>query len=200
MQLQTRLFTVTAPRIDDRAVAGARRIPLGGTAFLDHAPRALLGDDVLFDRLVAGMQWTAMQRPMYDRVVDVPRLLAAVPADGPGDPVLDGLSALLTERYRRPVDRVTLALYRDGRDSVAMHGDRMGDQVDDCIVAILSLRGPRRLLLKPRVGAGRWSFDLGHGDLLVMGGSCQRDFDHGVPKVASAEPRMSVMFRTPGCD
>ncbi|MEQ1570597.1 MAG: alpha-ketoglutarate-dependent dioxygenase AlkB [Myxococcota bacterium] len=198
MQLQTRLFTVTEPRLDERAVFGARRIELGGTSFLDHAPRSVLGDDVLFDRLVARMAWAEVQRPMYDRVVAVPRLLSAVPADGPGDPVLDQLSAVLSAKYQRPVDRITLALYRDGRDSVAMHGDRVGE-VDDCIVAIVSLRGPRRFLIKPRAGGERRSFDLGHGDLLVMGGACQRDFDHGVPKVASAEPRMAVMLRTPGC-
>jgi alkylated DNA repair dioxygenase AlkB len=200
MQLQTRMFTVSQPRLDEGAVQRARRIPLSPTAFLDHAPRAVLGDDVLFDRLAAAMAWTVHERPMYDRVVAVPRLLAGVPADGPGDPVLDALAAVLTAKYGRPVDRVTLALYRDGRDSVAMHGDRMGDQIDDCIVAILSLRGPRRFVLRPREGGERRTFDLGHGDLLVMGGSCQRDFDHGVPKVASAEPRMSVMFRSPGCD
>jgi alkylated DNA repair dioxygenase AlkB len=119
--------------------------------------------------------------------------------------VLERISVLLTERYGRPVDRISLALYRGGSDSVAMHGDRMGEHVHDCIVAIVSLRGPRRLIVRPKPtgpplhgrGARRW-FDLGHGDLLVMGGSAQRDFEHGVPKVTSAPPRMSVMFRSSG--
>jgi alkylated DNA repair dioxygenase AlkB len=155
MELQTRLFAVAEPRVDEAAVVRARRIPLAGTAFLDHAPRAVLGDDVLFDRLVDRMAWAETRRPMYDRVVDVPRLLASVPDDGPGDPILDRLSALLSEKYGRPVDRITLAPYRDGRDSVAMHGDRMGDQVDDCVVAILSLRGPRRFVLRPSSACGR---------------------------------------------
>ena len=88
-------------------------------------------------------------------------------------------------------------LYRDGRDSVAFHGDRMGEAVDDCIVALVSLRGPRRLRIRPKRGGGpARAFDLGHGDLLVMGGSCQRDYEHGVPKVARAEPRISVMLRS----
>jgi alkylated DNA repair dioxygenase AlkB len=135
---------------------------------------------------------------MYERTVAVPRLLAGLPADGPVDPVLQQVSDRLTERYRRPVDSISLALYRDGRDSVAYHGDRMGDQLDDCIVAILSLRGPRRLRVRPKAGISGepLGFDLGYGDLLVMGGSCQRDYEHGVPKVANAPPRMSVMFRS----
>jgi alkylated DNA repair dioxygenase AlkB len=200
MGLQGRLFSVAEPRVNARALAAARRYALGG-AWIEHAPQCLLGDDVVFDHLAAGMTWSQPRRRMYDTEVDTPRLLASVPDDGPGHPVIALLVAALSARYGRPVDRVSLAWYRDGRDSVAMHGDRIGDQVDDSVVAIVSLRGPRRLLVRPRAGlpGPKLSFDLGHGDLLVMGGSCQRDFDHGVPKVASAAPRMALMIRSPGC-
>ena len=184
MELQQRLFRSLRIEVDERALSGARRIVLGPTAFLDHAPGLVRGDDALFDRLVRELRWSEARREMYDRTVDVPRLLASIPDDGPEDPVLTHVADLLSARYARAVRRISLALYRDGRDSVAMHGDRMGDQLDDNIIAIVSLRGPRRV------------FDLGHGDLLVMGGSTQRDFEHGVPKVASAPPRMSVMFRS----
>jgi alkylated DNA repair dioxygenase AlkB len=177
--------------------AGARRLSLNATAHLEHVPAFLRGDAELFQQLREGLTWHEAKREMYERTVAVPRLLASVPEDGPGHPVLDEISAALSERYRRPVDRVSLALYRNGRDSVAYHGDRMGEQVADCVVAILSLRGPRRLRIRPKQGAeGALAFDLGYGDLLVMAGSCQRDYEHCVPKVADAPPRMSVMFRS----
>ena len=197
MGLQGRLFTVTEPRVSARALANVRRHALG-SAWIEHAPNLLLGDDLLFDHLAAGLAWSQPRVRMYDAEVDTPRLLASVPADGPGHPVIAELVAALSARYGRAVDRVSVAWYRDGRDSVAMHGDRVGDQVDDSVVAIVSLRGPRRLLVRPRAGVEgpKLAFDLGHGDLLVMGGTCQRDFDHGVPKVASAAPRMALMVRS----
>jgi alkylated DNA repair dioxygenase AlkB len=202
VQVQARLFGAREPSVDEGALRCARRIELPvsgappGTAWLEHAPGLVRGDDVLFDQLERDLRWSATERVMYERMVDVPRLLASVPEDGPVHPVLQRVSDLLTERYGRPVDRISLALYRDGRDSVAMHGDHMGEQLSDCIVGIVSLRGPRRLNVRPKGGGRRLSFDLGHGDLLVMGGSSQRDYEHGVPKVASAEPRISVMFRS----
>lgn len=196
MGLQQTLFGGRAPAVDP-SLRGVVRHDLGRGAFLDHLPGWLVGDDTLFDHLRASMTWHAAERPMYDRVVAVPRLLAGVPADGPGHPVLDTIGAALSARYGRPVDRVSLALYRGGDDSVAPHSDRVGDErLDDSVVALVSLRGPRRLRIRPidRQGPAR-AFDLGHGDLLVMGGTCQRWFEHGIPKVASAPPRMVVMFR-----
>jgi alkylated DNA repair dioxygenase AlkB len=207
MQIQGRLFGGGAPGVASDW-AGVRRIELGsslgGAAFLDHHPGWMRADDVLFDHLERTTTWRASKREMYDQVVDVPRLCAVLPEDGPGHPAILEAAAALSARYGRPVERVSLALYRDGADSVAFHGDRMGESVDDCIVAIVSLRGPRRLRIRPRRHAGgpgggggpTRSFDLGHGDLLVMGGSCQRDFEHAVPKVARAEPRISLMIRS----
>src|SRR5215471_16669357 len=106
---------------------------------------------------------------------------------GSGEPRLDpGLPGL---------SRISLAYYRDGRDSVAWHGDRLGRLIDDTVVAILSLGEPRRFLLRPAAGGASRAFDLGWGDLLVMGGSCQRTWQHAVPKAVQAGPRMSVQFR-----
>lgn len=84
---------------------------------------------------------------------------------------------------------------RDGRDSVAMHGDKMGPLVDDTIVATVSVGSPRRFLMRSVSGGYRQAFSLGWGDLLVMGGTCQRTWQHGVPKLAHADPRISIMFR-----
>jgi alkylated DNA repair dioxygenase AlkB len=196
VQLQERLFGGAEPGVDP-TFAGIRRIELGAEAFLEHLPGWVRGDDKLFDHLERTTRWTEAQREMYERIVDVPRLLAGLPDDGDGHPVLDRAAAALSARYARPVDKITMALYRGGDDSVAWHGDRMGEQLADCIVAIVSLRGPRRLRIRPKGGRGPVrSFDLGNGDLLVMGGTCQRDFEHHVPKVARAEPRISLMFRS----
>lgn len=196
MQVQGRLFGGGVPGVP-ADWSGIRRIQLSESAFLDHHPLWLRADDVLFDHLERTTSWRATKREMYEQIVDVPRLCAVLPEDGPGHPAIEAAAAALTARYGRPVDRVSLALYRSGADSVAFHGDRMGEAVDDCIVALVSLRGPRRLRIRPKGGGGPTrSFDLGHGDLLVMGGSCQRDFEHGVPKVARAEPRISLMLRS----
>lgn len=142
---------------------------------------------------------------MYDRVVEVPRLVAFY---GEGarlpDPSLDEAMGSLVEHYGSqsggPVQTAGLCLYRDGRDSVAWHGDTIGrGATEDTVVAIVSLGATRRLLLRPKGGGPAIRFDLSSGDLLVMGGSCQRRFDHAVPKTARpVGPRISVQFRPPG--
>jgi len=78
---------------------------------------------------------------------------------------------------------------------VAMHRDRV-PRPGDTIVAIVSLGGRRPLVVRPDDGGESRRFQLGHGDLFVMGGTFQATHQHGVPKVASAEPRISLMFRT----
>ncbi len=111
----------------------------------------------------------------------------------------------LTAHYRaelgEPFRTAGLCLYRDGRDSVAWHGDTIGrGRREDTMVAILSLGAPRALLLRSRRrGSPSRRYELGHGDLLVMGGSCQRTWEHAVPKTAQAVgPRISVQFRPRG--
>jgi alkylated DNA repair dioxygenase AlkB len=84
---------------------------------------------------------------------------------------------------------------------VAWHGDTIGrGRTEDTMVAILSLGTPRPLLLRPRGGGVRpLRFEVGHGDLLVMGGSCQRTWEHAVPKTSQpVGPRISVQFRPRG--
>jgi alkylated DNA repair dioxygenase AlkB len=184
-----------------------RRVELTGGAWVDLRPGWLTGADVLFERLVAGVPWRAERRQMYEREVDVPRLLcfydegAALP-----DPALAVAKATLDRHYAaelgEPFRTTGLCFYRDGRDSVAWHGDTIGrGSTHDTMVAILSLGTPRALLLRPR-GGGRGAtrrYDLGHGDLLVMGGSCQRTWEHAVPKATRAVgPRVSVQFRPRG--
>jgi alkylated DNA repair dioxygenase AlkB len=201
----------------DEPVLGAlggsvRRTPLAHGAWVDVRAGWLAGSGTVFGRLLESVPWRAEKRHMYDKVVDVPRLLcfydegARLP-----DPVLADALRALNAHYGaelgEPFLTAGLCLYRDGRDSVAWHGDTIGrGRREDTMVAILSLGTPRALLLRPRSGprAGRGvgpslRYELGHGDLLVMGGSCQRTWEHAVPKTSQAAgPRISVQFRPRG--
>jgi alkylated DNA repair dioxygenase AlkB len=191
---QTGLF-VEEPGYDGE-LRGLERTDLGTGAWIDRRPEWVKGHETVLQALWTTMRWQAQQRQMYDRVVDVPRLAATWPDDGPGHPLLPALAAALAARYERPMLRGSLAAYRTGQDSVAFHGDRLGPARDDAIVAIVALGGRRRFLLRPVAGGRSRSLDLGAGDLLVMGGTCQRTWQHAVPKVAHAELRISVQFRS----
>ena len=105
------------------------------------------------------------------------------------------MSHVLSERYGVLLDRVTCNLYRDGRDSVAWHGDRVARDLPQATVAVLSLGEARPFKVRPKGGGSSIGWSAGRGDLIVMGGSCQRTHDHAVPKVAKAGPRIAVMFR-----
>ncbi len=185
--------------------ATVRRTALSRGAWVDVRPGWLLGADALFQRLLDGVPWHAERRQMYERVVDVPRLLCFYGEGEPlPDPALDAARAALDAHYGaelgEPFATAGLCLYRDGRDSVAWHGDTIGrGSTEDTVVAILSLGTPRALLLRPRGGGPTVRHEPGHGDLLVMGGSCQRTWEHAVPKSARATgPRISVQFRPRG--
>ncbi|KAB2360222.1 alpha-ketoglutarate-dependent dioxygenase AlkB [Actinomadura montaniterrae] len=188
-----------------RPLSEARRTRLAHGAWIDVLPAWIPGADALFERLHASVPWRAESRRMYDRVVDVPRLLSFYDegAELP-DPVLDAAKAALNAHYAaelgEPFRTAGLCLYRDGRDSVAWHGDRIGRGASaDTMVAILSVGAPRPLLLRPRGGGPAIKRELGHGDLIVMGGSCQRTWDHAIPKSTRAVgPRISVQFRPRG--
>jgi alkylated DNA repair dioxygenase AlkB len=189
--------------LDDGSV---RRTTLARGAWVDLRPGWLTGAGAVFGRLVQTAPWRAEKRQMYDRVVAVPRLLCFYGEDAPlPDPVLTAARKALSAHYGpelgEPFRTAGLCLYRDGRDSVAWHGDTIGrGKTEDTMVAIVSLGTPRPLLLRPRGGGPRpLRFEVGHGDLLVMGGSCQRTWEHAVPKTSQpVGPRISVQFRPRG--
>ncbi|MEU3891692.1 alpha-ketoglutarate-dependent dioxygenase AlkB [Streptomyces sp. NPDC029041] len=205
MHLQGSLFD-QADELRLGPLDGISRTDLGLGAWLDVLPGWLSGSDELFEQLAAEVPWRAERRKMYDNVVDVPRLLAFYGADDPlPHPVLnrarDALSAHYGEELGEPFTTAGLCYYRDGRDSVAWHGDRIGRGArEDTMVAILSVGAPRDLLLRPmRGGRDTVRRPLGHGDLVVMGGSCQRTWEHSVPKSTRATgPRISIQFRPHG--
>ena len=194
---QASLFDAGEPA-PDPAFATLRRHDLERRAWVDHAPGWLLGADTLFQELVRSAPWTGSTQELYGRTVVTPRLVARWPYE-PGHvelpPPLEAIRAALAARYGRAFDSVGANLYRDGRDSVAWHGDRIARAIRDPIVATVSLGHRRRFLMRPRGGATQLSLLLGPGDLVVMGGTSQRTWQHTVPKTASAGPRISLTLR-----
>ena len=199
------LDQATEPALTELA-GTVRRVALAEGAWVDLRPGWLAGADALFERLLDAVPWQAERRQMYDRVVDVPRLLCFYDEQDPlPEPALVEVRSALDAHYATELGErfrtVGMCLYRDGRDSVAWHGDRIGrGATHDTMVAILSLGSPRSLLLRPRGGgATAHRFEAGHGDLLVMGGSCQRTWEHAIPKTArSVGPRISIQYRPRG--
>ena len=188
--------------------SSVRRTALAHGAWIDLRPGWIAGAGELLRRLLHAVPWQAERRRMYDRVVDVPRLLAFYAEGEPlPDPALDEAKAVLGAHYGaelgEPFRTAGLCLYRDGRDSVAWHGDTIGrGKTHDTMVAIVSVGSPRALLLRPRAGGPVLRHELGHGDLIVMGGSCQRTWEHAIPKTARTVPptgpRISIQFRPRG--
>ncbi|WP_280272877.1 alpha-ketoglutarate-dependent dioxygenase AlkB [Nocardia wallacei] len=184
---------------------GLRRTMLGQGAWVDVLPGWLRGADELFQALVTRVPWRADRRQMYDRVVDVPRLLRFYgESETLPDPVLDRARDALSAHYLgelgEPFRTAGLCYYRDGDDSVAWHGDTSGrGATHDTMVAIVSVGAARALQLRPRGGGASVRYQLGHGDLIVMGGSCQRTWEHAVPKTRRpVGPRISIQFRPRG--
>jgi alkylated DNA repair dioxygenase AlkB len=183
-----------AIRIDPK-LPSVERIVLERGAWLDLAREWLSGDDALFELLRRRVAWRSERRVMYERAVDVPRQIAALDDAADLHPVLEEMRAALDARYATRFERLSVAFYRDGRDSVAWHGDRVARRMPEALVATVSVGAPRKFLLRPTGGGESIPLSLGRGDLLVMGGSCQRTYQHAIPKVSRADPRIAIMFR-----
>jgi alkylated DNA repair dioxygenase AlkB len=193
LALQGTLFGADAPSFDG-SFAGAQRTELSDGAWVDHVPAWLAGADELFHEIARRVTWDCPMVPMWDKRLQQPRLSGMLPP-GERPAIVEEMRAALSVRYE--IDFLTIGanLYRNGRDSVAWHGDRVAREKPEATIAIVSLGGPRRFLLRPAGGGRSVRFDLASGDLLAMGGTCQRTWQHCVPKVARAEPRISLTFR-----
>jgi alkylated DNA repair dioxygenase AlkB len=203
--VQTSLFDAGAQVGLAPLASAVVRQELGRGAWVDLLPGWLSSADGLFETLLNEVPWIEERRQMYERVVLVPRLLHFYGESDPlPDPALDRARTALNEYYEpelgEPFRTAGLCLYRDGRDSVAWHGDTIGrGKTIDTMVAIISLGSARNFLLRPRGGGATVRHRLGHGDLLVMGGSCQRTWEHAVPKTSRpVGPRISIQFRPRG--
>jgi alkylated DNA repair dioxygenase AlkB len=182
----------------DRSFAGVERLALDATGWVDHGPAFLRGADRLFEAVLTSRDWGERTRWMYDQRVREPRLTSywELASGRPLEPpVLEELRRALSERYGVLFDSAGFNLYRDGRDSVAWHADRIRKELVDPVLALVSLGEPRKFLLRPRGGGRSLAFKLGRGDLLVTGGTATREWQHAVPKVARAGPRISIAFR-----
>ena len=197
--LQGSLFDSGPARVDV-SFAGLRRIDLDARSWVEHVPGWLGGADALFGELLETGRFDQREVWMYERKVLEPRLTAGWSTDVSAEDLPEGLraiSAALSARYAVGFDRIWVNLYRDGRDSVAWHGDRNRHTHRDPLVATVSLGARRRFLLRPRGSRGA-THELrpGPGDLIVMGGATQHDWEHTVPKEARATgARMSVTLR-----
>lgn len=182
----------------DPSFGSLRRVALSRGAWVDVARDWVEGHEVLFEAVLAAADWQVWTRRMFDADVVQPRLSVTWAQSGlpEGLSVLGEMADLLSARYGEQLTRISANLYRDGADSVAWHGDTHLRDLDAATVAVVSLGHPRPFRLRPRGGGPSIGWHLGRGDLAVMGGTCQRTWQHAVPKVAKAGPRICVMFRS----
>ena len=182
----------------DETFATATRIQLDDTSWVDHVQGWLAGDDELMDLLMREADWEQRSRWMYTRVVEEPRLTAEYPviADAP-HPVLHYLTRVLSEHYGQPYARLWMNWYRDNSDGTGWHADRPQNKLDTTVIPVLSLGATRRFLIRPAAGGPSTPVVTRGGDLVVMGGRCQKDYEHMVPKQKQAAgPRLSLNFST----
>jgi alkylated DNA repair dioxygenase AlkB len=198
LSLQGSLLDLTGPAEPfDRRFGGIERVELSHDAWIDRQAGWVSRPDDLFLSLLETLDWQDGVERIRGAEVARPRQVANFSATSipPSLSVINDMSATLSDRYRAELDRITCNLYRDGRDSVAWHGDRIARDLPEATVAIVSLGDDRPFRVRPKGGGSSIGWPAGRGDLIVMGGSCQRTYDHSVPKVAAAGPRIAVMFR-----
>jgi alkylated DNA repair dioxygenase AlkB len=197
---QGSLFGDAAVAVDPSFAALLRR-ELDARCWIDLVPGWLAGADDVFTQLTETLDWQQRTVTMYERRLPEPRLTSwwAEAAGAPEPlPVLAAARLALSDRYGVAFNTIGFNRYRDGNDSVAWHGDLRGPKLPEFNVAILSVGARRPFRLRPRTGGRSIGYDLGHGDLLVMGGACQHHWQHSVPKVRAAGPRISITFRHSG--
>jgi alkylated DNA repair dioxygenase AlkB len=175
-----------------------RRTRLDDHSWIDLCESWLPRHDELFDRLLTDAPWQQRERWMYERKVLEPRLVAAWSGDDlPALPAkLAAIRAAVSAHYGVEFDSVLVNLYRDGRDGVAWHGDTVRKRLAEAVVVTVGLGERRRFLLRPGdSGPATLTLRTGEGDLVVMGGRCQHEWQHTVPKERHAGARMSVTLR-----
>jgi alkylated DNA repair dioxygenase AlkB len=188
------LFESLGPAVD-AGFAGARRIELDETSWIEHVPGWLRASGSLFDELIATASWEQRYRYIYDRRVAEPRLTAEYRDISDVPEQLHAITAALTRHYKVAYQYLWLNLYRSHRDSTSWHGDPIGKIQQASTVPVLSLGATRRFLIRPAEGGKSVSLAAASGDLIVMGGRAQRDWRHSVPKQATpAGPRISINF------
>lgn len=196
--LQGSLFAADGAPAFDTGFSQLERHELAEGAWVDHQSEWLSGADEVFVDVLEAAGWAQRTMEMYGEVVDQPRLTAFWDVADTPDPlqIVRAMGEVLSARYEVDFARVGCNLYRHGDDSVAWHGDRVARELPVATVAIVSLGERRPFRLRPATGGSSIGFELGRGDLIVMGGSCQRTWRHTVPKLRRpVGPRISVTYR-----
>ena len=200
LSVQGSLFSAPAESEPfDRSFRRMERVELAEGAWVDRQPEWASEPDRLFVTALEALDWREGVERIRGMEIPRPRLVASFGRDElpHGLGVIGEMSEALSYKYEVQLDRITCNLYRDGRDSVAWHGDRIARNRPEAVVAIVSLGERRPFRIRPKGGGSSIGWPAGRGDLIVMGGSCQRTHDHGIPKIAKAGPRIAVMFRHP---
>jgi alkylated DNA repair dioxygenase AlkB len=175
------------------------RIRLDATSWVDYVHGWLAGDGELMAMLMEQADWEQRSRWMYTQMVQEPRLTAEYPvvADAP-QPVLRYLAGTLSAHYGQPYTRLWMNWYRDNDDGTGWHVDRPVNRLDETVIPVLSLGATRRFLIRPDGGGPSRAIVVHGGDLVVMGGRCQKDYQHSVPKQRQAAgARLSLNFSPP---
>jgi alkylated DNA repair dioxygenase AlkB len=194
---QANLFTSGGEISVDASLRTATRTALDAHSWVEVVPFWLTGADALFERLSADVPWKEHYRRLFDRTFLEPRLTAEYGRVQEAPPPLPAMADVLSRHYGVRYDSLWLNLYRDGRDSTGWHRDRFSCRQPECIVPVLTLGATRRFLIRPRAGGASVGFSPRSGDLIVMGGRCQQDWVHGVPKTPGRrEARISVNFQS----
>jgi len=182
----------------DPSFSGGRRTSLDSRSWVEVYRGWLSGSNALFDRLLDLVPWQAHYRWLFRQRFLEPRLtaeyrqLAEVP-----HPSLIAAAEALSRHYGVCYDNLWLNLYRSGADSTGWHRDRFSCRRPGCIVPVLTLGATRRFLLKPRAGGPSVAFRPSTGDLVVMGGHCQEEWVHSVPKSPDTPgARISINFQS----
>lgn len=181
-------------------------------AYVQHLPAWLPAAqaDALMHALLTQVPWETHRIRMFGRWLDSPRLSCwmgdaeahyrysgADFAPHPWAPAVQELRERLQLVCDGRFNSVLLNRYRDGRDSMGWHSDDEPELGATPLIASLSLGASRRFLLRRRDDpAQKAEYLLGHGDLLLMRGHCQRDYQHALPKTARVSgERINLTFR-----
>jgi alkylated DNA repair dioxygenase AlkB len=183
--------------IIDARFTTAKRSALDAHSWVDVVTGWMSGSHLLFQQLATGEPWLQRDRRLFDRTFREPRLMAEYQSLCNAPEALVDAAQALSRHYGIEYDSLWLNLYRNGQDSTGWHRDRFSCRRSECTVPVLTLGASRRFLIKPRAGGSSVIFKPGSGDLIVMGGRCQEDWLHGVPKeLGIAERRISVNFQS----
>lgn len=181
---------------------------LDETTWVDRAKEFVVGADEVYAHLTETVPWQASLLWRYEKWVEEPRVghgysrVASYP-----HPVFVDAQRKIQHHYNISFGGFALAYYRDGNDSQAFHRDRDMKFCEDTIIAIVTFGARRPWLLRQRTRADKWTADHGGaeydlapagGELIVLGGRAQADWEHSVPKLAGAGPRagrISAQFR-----